>query len=118
MRLLGLLLTSTLLTGCSICAPGYLDDYATVGGKWQRVDATTGRVGSILSDPGSTSDGATVISNGDYYQDAAVYQGGVYSDDLGTISSPEIIYEGEIYSPPGSSIPAPVPDPMTNLEDF
>ena len=37
-----------------MCAPGFLDDYATVGGKWQRSDPAQGRVGSIFSDPGST----------------------------------------------------------------
>lgn len=47
---LGLALSS----GCSMCAPGFLDDYATVGGKWQRSDPAQGRVGSIFSDPGST----------------------------------------------------------------
>lgn len=40
-----------LLSGCTICAPGYLDDYATVGGKWQRTNPTSGRVGSPFSDP-------------------------------------------------------------------
>ncbi len=37
-----------------MCSRGFLDDYATVGGKWQRADQTHGRVGSIFSDPGST----------------------------------------------------------------
>ncbi len=37
-----------------MCAPGYLDDYATVGGKWQRSDPTSGRVGSIFSGAGAT----------------------------------------------------------------
>ena len=40
-------------SGCSICAPGYLCDYAGVGGKWQRTDPENGRVGSIFSDPNS-----------------------------------------------------------------
>lgn len=44
-----------LSSGCSMCAPGFVDDYATVGGKWQRSDPTQGRVGSIFSDPGSSS---------------------------------------------------------------
>jgi hypothetical protein len=43
-----------LTSGCSMCATGYLDDYATVGGKWQRGNPTQGRVGSIFSDSGST----------------------------------------------------------------
>ncbi len=49
-----------LSSGCSMCAPGYLDDYATVGGKWQRSNPTCGRVGSVFSDAGETiSAGAT-----------------------------------------------------------
>lgn len=40
-------------SGCAICSPGFLDDYAAVGGKWERNNPTTGRVGSILSDPNS-----------------------------------------------------------------
>lgn len=51
-----------LASGCSMCAPGFLNDYATVGGKWQRGDSTRGRVGSIFSDPGSTN--ATGVSGG------------------------------------------------------
>ncbi len=42
-----------LSTGCTLCAPGYLCDYAGVGGKWQRSDPENGRVGSIFSDPNS-----------------------------------------------------------------
>lgn len=53
--LTGLLIFGTMiLAGCSLGAPGYLDDYATVGGKWQRSDPTYGRVGSVFSDPNST----------------------------------------------------------------
>ena len=37
-----------------MCARGYLDDYATVGGKWQRSDPANGRVGSIFSGAGAT----------------------------------------------------------------
>ncbi|GIW99366.1 MAG: hypothetical protein KatS3mg111_2699 [Pirellulaceae bacterium] len=39
------------LSGCAIGHPGFLDDYATVGGKWERTDPVEGRVGSIFSDP-------------------------------------------------------------------
>lgn len=39
-------------TGCNLCCPPYLDDYATVGGKWARSNPTQGRVGSVFSDPG------------------------------------------------------------------
>jgi hypothetical protein len=38
-------------TGCNLCCPPYLDDYATVGGKWARADPIEGRVGSAFSDP-------------------------------------------------------------------
>ena len=37
-----------------MCARGYLDDYATVGGKWQRSDPINGRVGSIFSGADAT----------------------------------------------------------------
>jgi hypothetical protein len=58
-RVTGSICTAALLafTGCSICAPGFIDDYATVGGKWERADPTYGRVGSPFSDPGSAADG-------------------------------------------------------------
>lgn len=77
-------------TGCSICAPGYIDDYGAVGGKWERVNPTDGRVGSILSDSGtvvgtagegdvyyeSMGDGyGEVIDGGDvYYDDSPIYE--------------------------------------------
>lgn len=52
------------ITGCSMGPPGYIDDYATVGGKWERADPTYGRVGSPFSDPGTTdgyyAGGATI----------------------------------------------------------
>jgi len=67
MRLLTLLLIIgfiSLPTGCSMCARGYLDDYATVGGKWQRTNPTSGRVGSIFSDAGTTLTGGAVDSRG------------------------------------------------------
>ncbi len=57
MRLLSpclLILVAVCSSGCSMCATGYLEDYATVGGKWQRGDPAYGRVGSIFSDSGST----------------------------------------------------------------
>jgi hypothetical protein len=40
-------------TGCNLCCPPYMDDYATVGGKWARANPTEGRVGSAFSDPGT-----------------------------------------------------------------
>ncbi len=84
----------TFSSGCSLCAPGYLCDYAGVGGKWQRTDPENGRVGSILSDPNS------VVSAS--YQSAEV------------TSSDE--YEYEEVMPSGESIVEPVMhDP--NAED-
>ncbi len=60
----------SLTTGCRLCAPGYLDDYATVGGKWQRADSTTGRVGSVFSDPGASVSIASANEiEGSYYDD-------------------------------------------------
>ncbi len=88
-----------ILTGCSICAPGYLEDYATVGGKWQRADPAYGRVGSILSDPGST-----VVDpvNG---QIVEAVPGNAMSDP--TYAAP--IVDGEIYESvvPGESFTDP-----------
>jgi hypothetical protein len=51
MRVLRWLLMLCLMaqTGCTLCQPGFLDDYAAVGGKWQRGNPTDGRLGSILS---------------------------------------------------------------------
>ncbi len=45
-------LASMSLTGCTLCCPPYMDDYATVGGKWARANPTDGTVGSAFSDPG------------------------------------------------------------------
>ncbi len=49
-------------TGCSMCAPGYLCDYAGVGGKWQRTNPECGRVGSTLSDAGEVMSDVVVAS--------------------------------------------------------
>jgi len=62
-------------SGCSLCQPGYLCDYAGVGGKWQRTDPENGRVGSILSDPNSVvgqsvQPAAVITDEGLIYQDA------------------------------------------------
>ena len=57
-------------SGCSLCAPGYLCDYAGVGGKWQRTDPENGRVGSVFSDPNSVVAGRTEsaeVSGSDTY---------------------------------------------------
>ncbi len=70
-------------SGCSICAPGYIDDYGAVGGKWERVNPTQGRVGSVLSDSGTVvgaSDDAyydegDIVEEGDvYYDDSTIYE--------------------------------------------
>ncbi|MEZ6136846.1 MAG: hypothetical protein R3C53_18275 [Pirellulaceae bacterium] len=50
---LGITLLTTCFSGCSICSPGFIDDYATVGGKWARANPVEGRVGSTLSDSGT-----------------------------------------------------------------
>lgn len=71
-------------SGCSICCPGYLDDYATVGGKWERTNPTSGRVGSILSDHG-----ASVVAHEEPYIDSGeevYYDDGYYeTDEDGTV---------------------------------
>lgn len=79
MRLLSaLLVVSGILgaSGCSMCAPGFLDDYATVGGKWQRSDPTQGRVGSIFSEAGET------VSNGALDQPYIEHHSQAYEDEV------------------------------------
>ena len=64
--------------GCSLCPPGYLDDYGAVGGKWERTNPTTGRVGSILS-----GDSSVVHQAGEVYLDDTYHEsdsGTVYED--------------------------------------
>lgn len=66
-------------SGCSICPPGYLDDYATLGGKHPRTNPTSGRVGSILSDHEVVS--GTIVD--EYYSPEAEF----FEDDYyGSIS--------------------------------
>ncbi|WP_145082251.1 hypothetical protein [Aureliella helgolandensis] len=99
-----LALIAILTSGCSICAPGYMDDYGGVGGKLPRVDPTTGRVGSLLSGAG-VAVGPNQAQyhdsyDGEYYDDGyyeafegnggpglqgsdEFYEGGVYSDEYG-----------------------------------
>ncbi len=67
------------LSGCSLCPPGYLDDYGAVGGKWQRANPTHGRVGSRLSDAG--------YSAGDLNDSTTIYE------DAPVIESGEVYYE-------------------------
>lgn len=86
-----------LFSGCSMCANGYLEDYATVGGKWQRTNPTTGRVGSILSDAGTTLtagtagerivDGAPATVESEFFGEACTddyWQSTEQFQDLGT----------------------------------
>ncbi|MCA9194266.1 MAG: hypothetical protein KDB03_21000 [Planctomycetales bacterium] len=71
---LTIVMTSCLaLSGCSICARGFLDDYATVGGKWERADPTTGRVGSVFSDPGTSLNSAADLSSNYEQSENMVY---------------------------------------------
>lgn len=73
-----------------MCAPGFLDDYATVGGKWQRSDPAQGRVGSIFSDPGTTiAAGATADNVVDSHTSGAEseYFGEAYTDGYQELST-------------------------------
>ncbi len=79
-------------TGCSLCAPGYLCDYAGVGGKWQRTDPEHGRVGSILSDPNS------VVSASATSDSAVVSEAYNYGEGVGigeSIVEPEVVTPAE-----------------------
>lgn len=99
------LAVSSVTLGCSICPEGYMDDYATVGGKWQRSDPANGRVGSVFSDPGTVAasygeptteyysnealDGEVIegpVESGEVYYDEGYYSDGdVVSGDEGII---------------------------------
>lgn len=84
-------------SGCSLCAPGYLCDYAGVGGKWQRTDPENGRVGSILSDPNNVvgaSAQSIEVTNGETYD----YEGTINSGEsvLETSNLPPATDEGVI----------------------
>ncbi len=88
------------VSGCAICPPGYLDDYATVGGKWQRSDPTRGRVGSTLSDAGSTTTTVSGTSGGAYY---APQIGDSYPHDPGYVDPN---FNGTLYAPGDVSRPS------------
>ena len=80
------------MSGCSIGSPGYMDDYATVGGKWQRSDPTAGRVGSSFSDPNSTVGG---ISDAEF--GGEIYQSDVYEWDETMQDGMGVeVYEGDM----------------------
>ncbi len=90
-----------LSSGCSMCAPGLIDDYATVGGKWQRSDPTQGRVGSIFSDPGTTiTAGATAQHMVDSHAvgPQSEYFGEAHTEGYqGTATEYGAQYDGEYY---------------------
>jgi hypothetical protein len=82
------------VSGCTLPSPGFLDDYATVGGKWQRGNPTSGRVGSILSDPGSSQ---TMSNEAGVYGDipeGAYLEGEYFEGEY---------YDGEVYYGPDAS---------------
>ena len=49
--------------GCSMCGGPFDFDYPVYGGKFERVDSSYGRVGSIFSDPSASSSGPGPDSN-------------------------------------------------------
>ena len=49
--------------GCSMCCGPFDYDYPVYGGKFERVDSSDGRVGSVFSDPNASSDGENPDSN-------------------------------------------------------
>ncbi len=84
-------------SGCSLCQPGYLCDYAGVGGKWQRTDLENGRVGSVLSDPNSVvgqgfQPAAVIADEGEVYLDA---DGGQSIMDLPPTTEEGVIILGD-----------------------
>lgn len=54
---------TTMQVGCSTCCGPYDYDYPTLGGALQRAYPTTGRVGSIYSDPYTSASGPSADSN-------------------------------------------------------
>ena len=49
--------------GCSMCCGPFDHDYPVYGGKFERVDSSYGRVGSIFSDPNAPDKGLSPDSN-------------------------------------------------------
>jgi len=49
--------------GCSMCCGPFDYDYPVYGGKFERVNSSYGRVGSIFSDPNAPDDGPSPDSN-------------------------------------------------------
>lgn len=92
---LTLLATSVALsTGCTMCCPPYLEDYATVGGKWARTNPTDGRVGSAFSDSGNiapASGETVIIDDGTVYSE--VMPAIPMNEEIQVIDAPE--FSGE-----------------------
>lgn len=100
-QLLGSLAAFVLLgaSGCTIGPPGYMDDYATIGGKWQRADPVEGRVGSPFSD------GSVMFANAQaprvVTMPGMVNEGGVIYNDGIIIDGTEFdSYEGDFEGQP------------------
>lgn len=64
------------VAGCNLCCPPYMDDYATIGGKWQRAHPSEGVVGSRLSDPGVVQASAENFSYREGFYSGGAYSGG------------------------------------------
>ncbi len=104
---------AVLASGCSICAPGYLDDYATVGGKWERGDPTSGRVGSPMSGAGSSLSGyMETIDEGEVYYEGEAGQSDMWDADMSEA------YSEEIYLTPVEEVPAFEESSIILGEDF
>ncbi len=81
-------------TGCSMCAPGYLCDYAGVGGKWQRTNPECGRVGSTLSDAGEVMSDVVMASTTQPIDGPIMdAPGGLEFEDNGDAGSIEVMPE-------------------------
>lgn len=51
--LFSVLIGLSLSSGCTMCADCDLDDYGAYGGRWQRTNRTSGRVGSVFDPAGA-----------------------------------------------------------------
>ena len=71
-------------SGCNLCCPPYMDDYATIGGKWQRSHPSEGIVGSRFSDPGVVHASTESMA----YREGAYNYSGVYSEGEGSLFAP------------------------------
>lgn len=92
----GILIFMTMLgsAGCNLCCPPYLDDYATVGGKWARANPTDGRVGSAFSDPNLNSPASDVVAYPDLGESGIpIPDDGVIIEPSGTEDAPMILGE-------------------------